>query len=623
MMPTRTNCFIWGLALLLFGGIYPSPADAQLSFVQRNGTENPFNGFTFGMESVPALVDLDADGDLDVLVGSSDGPVAYLENTGGPLDPQFVRRTGSSNPLSGIELAYGRLTATDVERDGDLDLIAGRGQGTTFIENVGSPSNPSFIIPTRQPRLGGVSGAAAPGSGDLTGDKGDDIIIGSSPGAFDYWENTSSSSQRSFVSNVESPVQADPGPLNSPAVGDLDGDQDADVVSGNLFGALRFLVNTDTTDSVVLHPASENPFASLALGAGATPSLGDLNGDGALDLVVGSIDGTLRYIEQTPATSVSRSVASDQTIDFIGTGMIITFSGTSGSGTVTVQKFNAGPQRPKGIGEQNISTNRYVVTKDSSLDFGGDTEIRLDVSTIEGILRPSDVSIYQRPQPGQGAFTKLTSTRYDPDAGEFVAEVSGFSEFVLASNTNPLPVEITRFDGQLDRGAVRLTWQTASETENAGFRVQRKMTGTPWTQVAFVNGHGTTSQSQSYQFTDADLPYEAGRLAYRLEQVDTDGTTTLSEEITIRREPVQAELMSPFPNPTDEQVTIRYAVPQQTDVTVRLYDVLGRQVQTIVNGPQVGRVETRLDVSELPSGTYFVRMRADTFAATRRLTVIR
>ena len=143
-----------------------------------------------------------------------------------------------------------------------------------------------------------------------------------------------------------------------------------------------------------------------------------------------------------------------------------------------------------------------------------------------------------------------------------------------------------------------------------------------WTTVGSVEGSGTTSQAQSYRFTDADLPYEADKLTYRLKQVDTDGTAHLSKTVTVERGVQELELLGTYPNPTRSQATVRYALPGTQDVTVRLYDVLGRQVRTLVSGEQEGRHQRTLDVGALPSGVYFLRLRAGGEMRTQKLTVV-
>jgi len=199
-------------------------------------------------------------------------------------------------------------------------------------------------------------------------------------------------------------------------------------------------------------------------------------------------------------------------------------------------------------------------------------------------------------------------------------------ELVFASDSNPLPVELARFEGAVveeegtDNSAVRLRWATASEESNTGFQVQRLAEGGSWTDLQFVEGAGTTSEPQTYRFADADLPYAADSLRYRLKQIDIDGTTSLTEPITVARGgPGGLELLGTAPNPASRQVTVRYGIPEATasetggSARLGLYDLLGREVRSVRldgRGMAAGRDETALDVSGLPRGVYLLRLEA-------------
>jgi len=192
-------------------------------------------------------------------------------------------------------------------------------------------------------------------------------------------------------------------------------------------------------------------------------------------------------------------------------------------------------------------------------------------------------------------------------------------------------------------------WQTLSETNNAGFEVQRaagaanesvetsqvetsqwgvsttgvSTTGESWQTIAHLDGAGTTDTPQSYRFEDTDLPYAADSLRYRLRQVDTDGTESFSDPVTIARQVTAAELLPTYPNPVRGQATVRFAVPDRQNVRIDLYDLLGRRIRTVVDHNVEGRTEQTLDVSGLASGTYFLRMQTPGHTETQRITVVR
>lgn len=224
----------------------------------------------------------------------------------------------------------------------------------------------------------------------------------------------------------------------------------------------------------------------------------------------------------------------------------------------------------------------------------------------------------------EGPVQKATSTGVIEDRFEL--------QVVPAS---AIPVELAGFEAEADEQAAVLTWQTASETNSAGFAVERKTgsAGPPggsggWTEVGFVESKargGTTTEAQTYRFTDTEVPFEAEGLRYRLRQEDLDGTTSLSKEVTVELgAPSKATLHAPFPNPASRRATLRYETPAATDLKIGLYDVLGRRIRTVVDrSVQAGRHEARVSARGLSAGTYFLRMRAGGPTKTRRLTVIR
>jgi surface protein len=222
----------------------------------------------------------------------------------------------------------------------------------------------------------------------------------------------------------------------------------------------------------------------------------------------------------------------------------------------------------------------------------------------------------------------LASGALAPDDGGYVNNDATDFPMQLSNGSQPLPVELSAFDAQRQTGAVVLTWQTISETGNAGFAVQRRVEGltSPWKQLTFVEGAGTTTSSQHYRYRDADPPF-ADSLAYRLKQVDLDGTTTLSEEITLTRTTVtDLELLGTYPNPARTRATIRFAVPARAggaDATLQLYDLLGRRVRQVLTPGTAGRHEQQLDVSGLSSGLYVLRLVAGGEVRTQRITVVR
>jgi hypothetical protein len=185
------------------------------------------------------------------------------------------------------------------------------------------------------------------------------------------------------------------------------------------------------------------------------------------------------------------------------------------------------------------------------------------------------------------------------------------------------------FTAQSNAEAVSLRWTTASESGNAGFDVQRRVTsasGNAWTTLGTRPGAGTTEEPQTYRFEDIGVSYAADSLTYRLRQIDEDGSVSFPGEVTIARSAVEEmQLLGTYPNPARRQATVRYALPKslEGEVKMQLFDVLGRQVRAMRPSADAGRHEIQLDVSTLPSGLYVLRLTAGSAVKTQRMTVVR
>jgi hypothetical protein len=187
-----------------------------------------------------------------------------------------------------------------------------------------------------------------------------------------------------------------------------------------------------------------------------------------------------------------------------------------------------------------------------------------------------------------------------------------------------LPVEFTSFTGSVADNAAKLEWTTATEQNNAGFQVQRKVDGSFQNiEGAFVEGAGTSEEPQSYSYRVEDL--DAGQHTFRLKQVDVDGGSSFSKETTVEIGLDSQYELKAYPNPISEQATIKFAVKESQDVTLELYNTLGQRVQVLHQG-SVPSSQTRtvsLQASDLSSGLYIVRMRGESFSTTKSVTVVR
>ena len=336
----------------------------------------------------------------------------------------------------------------------------------------------------------------------------------------------------------------------------------------------------------------------------------------------------------------SFEVASGTTPALSGPGASVTFAQPSTTaGTLNVSRFDVRPINNSFSGSATsddgtsitpdvLWDDHYVTVHDWGLD-GFTADVCMDLGSVSGIQNPDKLVLLTR-ESAAGAWTPLNSTL---SGNQLCGTVSSFSQFAVGSNSadNPLPVELTLFEAtRTGEQGVNLTWRTGSETNNAGFRIERRIevrTGreSVWTEVGFVEGAGTTTDGQDYRFTDSDLPYIADSIAYRLRQVDIDGSTQVTDPVVVGRAgPQQLSLKKTTPNPARRQVTVRYAVPEDAqEARMRLYDVLGRQVRALDVGAKEGRHEQQIQVQGLASGVYLLRLTAGEQSQTRRFTIAR
>ncbi len=286
-------------------------ASGPAVYTELTGADNPFVGVN-ARQSTPSLVDLDNDGDLDAVVGAQPGRLQYYENTGSNTAPVFVRRTDGANPLDGVNTEFvSAPTFADLDADGDLDAVVGAHNGTIYYyRNTGSVSAPAFTQQTGGANpFNGIDTpyTSRPTLADLDGDNDLDAVIGASDGTLRFYENTGTALAPVFESRTggDNPFNGvDVGYSSSPTLVDLDGDGDMDVVVGENYGKLNYFENTGTALAPVFveRTGASNPVDDIASGSSVAPVFGDLDGDGDLDAVIGQYFPFygLRYVEFGP-----------------------------------------------------------------------------------------------------------------------------------------------------------------------------------------------------------------------------------------------------------------------------------------------------------------------------------
>lgn len=172
-----------------------------------------------------------------------------------------------------------------------------------------------------------------------------------------------------------------------------------------------------------------------------------------------------------------------------------------------------------------------------------------------------------------------------------------------------VPVELTSFTARADYGVVELQWITATETNNQGFEVQRSAGG-EFETIAFIEGHGTTTETQVYTYQDRTVG--VGSYNYRLKQIDFGGTFEYSDVVAADvPAPADFALDQNYPNPFNPSTKIAFRLAVDSKVSLKVFDVLGQEVASLVNTNLVaGAHSVDFDASSLNSGVYLYRIEA-------------
>jgi hypothetical protein len=208
--------------------------------------------------------------------------------------------------------------------------------------------------------------------------------------------------------------------------------------------------------------------------------------------------------------------------------------------------------------------------------------------------------------------------------GEPLSIVFDPGNWILKTHSTIVPVELTSFSAVLNNDVVDLSWTTATEVNNLGFEIQRKLDDYEWMTIGFKEGNGTTTEPKNYSFQNNISDLKKSKIFYRLKQVDFNGEYNYSDEVEISNFPDVYSLDQNYPNPFNPSTTIKFNLAKAGFATLKLYDVLGKEVASMLsNELEAGPHEVTFDASNLPSGTYFYTLTSDSYTETRKMMFLK
>ncbi len=213
-------------------------------------------------------------------------------------------------------------------------------------------------------------------------------------------------------------------------------------------------------------------------------------------------------------------------------------------------------------------------------------------------------------------------------ASYITEDIAGTCENAVVTGNGEIlfPVELLSFTANIDKKRnVLLKWETATEVDNFGFDIERSNSNKLiFEKIGFVSGHGNSNSKKSYSFVDK-LPLFEKDYCYRLIQINTDGSFSVLNTIKVEAySPGEYLLFQNYPNPFNPSTKIYYALPELSHLSLKIYDVLGNEIATLVNEEKpAGSYEVQFNGSALSSGIYFYTLRAGNFSSTKKLILMK
>jgi len=237
-----------------------------------------------------------------------------------------------------------------------------------------------------------------------------------------------------------------------------------------------------------------------------------------------------------------------------------------------------------------------------------------------------------------GIVFSQTTSRIDFDAGTTIdigtgADVCANEIFINGAYSGggticdgPSPVTMITFTASTEKNNVKLNWTTENEINNSGFDLERKLIkeGAVWQKIKFIPGSGTTNGQKSYFYEDKKL--QTGKYEYRLKQIDYNNSYeyyNLNNDIVISA-PKEFRVSQNYPNPSNPKCRIDYNIPSDGMVSMKVYDIIGREVASLVNKFQTADYYSiEFDGTNYASGIYYYQLKTINFVETKKMILVK
>lgn len=555
--------------------------------------------FHTGENSIPnsiAAADYNLDGKLDMAYttkGLSTFSVCFNTTPGGISIPSFTPKSDFTTGAGGTDICYG-----DFNLDGKPDVALTNGTAAANISVHLNITAPGSLTPSFASRITLATGNAPTGicSGDFNNDGKTDLactnlndntvsvyINTTIPGA-----STISFSPKTDLATGNQPVDISTADFNG------DGKMDLAAVNQNSNSVSVFFNMTQ--------PGASSPtfLSRTDLGTAQVPKgicTADFNNDGKKDVAVTN-SGISSF-----SIIINTTVPGSSTVSFAPQANFISLT----------QPYGISAGDVNGDGKTDIACiageGIYVALNNTTA--GVNSALFLYGKVYSGGISPGDIVLADFNNDGKKDLMSSSNS------GNTISVL--MNKAVLQQL-----VKVTSLTASLNKQNVTLNWTTTLEENNTGFEIERNTSGSGWIKVGFVAGAGNSSSTKNYSFTVAGL--NTGAHKFRLKHIHSNGYYeyhNLNQNVVIGI-PQVYNLQQNYPNPFNPETIISYEIPNSGFVSLKIYDLSGREVRQLVSSIQPsGYYSIRFNSSGLSSGVYFYKLRAEGFTDAKKMVIVR
>ena len=576
--------------------LFVGRGDGAISYYQNNGTKNTplwnlvtekYDSIDVGSSSTPFFVDLDADGDMDMLVGEDQGNINFYRNTGNKAVPIWNLVSDHYNSIDAGKRSAPALY--DIDADSDLDLLIGQDQGKTlFYRNDGSIYLPSWTEVTEDYLFMDVGSNSRPVLADIDGDGDMDLFAGEVEGNVNYFRNEATGPISSWSTITENYFAIQAGDYSAPAFADIDQDGDLDLFIGKKDGTIDFYQNIGTAGSAVWILASSQ-YNSMDVGSYAAPAFVDIDHDSDLDIFIGHMQGKLVFYRN--------------------------------DGTPQVPLWNLASEN-----FDSIDVGWYSAPTFGDLDLDGDYDLLIGNGDGRVFFYQNDGTpqaysftyisdFYNSIDVGDRATPMLGDFDSDGDWDLLLGESEGGLHFYRNLTLNRIKGKVTdEADKPLMNAVVHLIGLKSNSTftDSSG---SYEFVGLPVGDYCVFRAQG------SFKYCFAPLDSDTY-------EVNFVGTTEV-EEPSGQCSPNHFQLFPNYPNPFNPSTNICYFLPQEAKVTLIIYNLKGEQVKVLADGFQTkGEKRTIWDGkdsqgNQVASGVYLCKLQTGNWSKSIKMLLLK